>query len=213
MKLNNNDVPLNVIRRLPRYYRYLGRFAQEGVLRISSEEFAERMRTSASQIRQDLNCFGGFGRQGYGYNVRDLREEIARIIGIDETNTVIIIGAGNIGRALADNISFEKRGCTITGIFDRKTDLWGTVIAGHKVRSDVELPQFCEAQCPKIAALCIPEESARSVCETLIALGVTNFWNFSHFDINVHFDNVNVENVHLGDSLLTLVYKVNRPQE
>ena len=183
----------------------------EGRVKISSKELSERMRLTASQIRQDLNCFGGFGQQGYGYNVEVLRHEIAMIIGTEniDMNRVIIIGAGNIGTAICDNLSFEKRGCVLVGIFDKSERLHGKMTAGHKIRGMHELSEFCERKQPRIAVLCIPKAEAKSVCEELIALNVRNFWNFSHFDINLYFDNVNVENVHLGDSLLTLVYNVN----
>ena len=198
-----------VIKRLPRYYRYLGELSEEGKVKISSRELSQRMRLTASQIRQDLNCFGGFGQQGYGYNVEVLRAEIAKIIGIGAPNKVIIIGAGNMGSAICDNISFEKRGCKLVGIFDKNPELHGKIIAGHKIMGDEALLRFCREHEPKIAVLCVPKESAKNVCSLLIKLGIKSFWNFSHFDINLHFDDVNVENVHLGDSLLTLVYKVN----
>ncbi|MCL1903073.1 MAG: redox-sensing transcriptional repressor Rex [Oscillospiraceae bacterium] len=212
MKPTDNISPY-VIKRLPRYYRYLGELLEEGRVKISSNELSQKMRITASQIRQDLNCFGGFGQQGYGYNVEILRKEISDIIGIEKNNKVIILGAGSMGQAICDNISFEKRGCTLAGIFDKDPLLHGKIIAGHQIMSDEHLPQFCREEQPKIAVLCVPLESARGVCDILIKLGIKSFWNFSHFDINHHFDNVNVENVHLGDSLLTLVYKVNVPRE
>jgi len=201
-----------VIKRLPRYYRFMCDLIEEGKVKISSKELSERMKVTASQIRQDLNHFGEFGNQGYGYNVKRLRKEIEDILGIykdGKRNSVIIIGAGNMGQAICDDFSFEKRGCALIGIFDKDPELHGKTIAGHKVLSMEELADFCEGNKPDIATLCVPKTSAKSVCEMLIALDVTNFWNFSHFDINVHFENVNVENVHLGDSLFTLLYSMN----
>ncbi|MCL2754092.1 MAG: redox-sensing transcriptional repressor Rex [Oscillospiraceae bacterium] len=204
-----------VIKRLPRYYRFLGDLIDEGRDRISSSELGGRLKLTASQVRQDLNCFGEFGQQGYGYNVELLREEIGRIIGIngDKSNTVIILGAGKLGSAICDNPSFEKRGCKIIGIFDKDPALKGKDAGGHKIRFAGELENFCRRYSPDIAVLCVPKESAKLVCEELIGLGVTNFWNFTHFDINLHFDDVNVENVHLGDGLLTLVYNLNAAKD
>jgi redox-sensing transcriptional repressor len=208
-----------VIKRLPRYYRFLGDLIDEGTVKISSKQLSERMKLTASQIRQDLNCFGEFGQQGYGYNVELLRNEIGDIIGITKLNRVVIIGAGNLGQAICDNLSFEKRGCRLVGIFDNNPDLYGEVVAGnqgisHKVQPMSDLSKLCKVKKnkPEIAVLCIPRDNASEVCGQLLELGVKNFWNFSHFDINVHFEDeeMNVENVHLGDSLLTLVYNLNR---
>jgi redox-sensing transcriptional repressor len=201
-----------VIKRLPQYYRFLEELLDEGVYRISSSKFSKRIGFTASQIRQDLNCFGEYGQQGYGYNVEHLRKEISEIIGMKnvESNRVIIIGAGNIGQAICDDISFEKRGCKLIGIFDNQAEVQGKRILEHTVRSMEELPRFCKENKPNIAVLCVPKGVARAVCEILIGLGIKSFWNFTHFDINLYFDDVNVENVHLGDSLLTLVYNLNR---
>jgi redox-sensing transcriptional repressor len=218
VKSNKNKVSPYVIRRLPRYYRFLGGLIDEGTLRISSRGLAQRMGLTASQIRQDLNCFGGFGQQGYGYNVEGLRNEIADILGMDKVNRVIIIGAGNIGQAICDDISFEKRGCVLTGIFDRDSKLHGRKInqregVSHEIQSMGRLAEFCRMNKPNIAVLCIPMEGVENVCEELIKLNVKSFWNFSHFDVSLHYkdrDDINVVNVHLGDSLLTLVYNLNR---
>ncbi|MDR0197097.1 MAG: redox-sensing transcriptional repressor Rex, partial [Oscillospiraceae bacterium] len=129
--------------------------------------------------------------------------------GIENQTNVIIIGAGNLGRAIASGMNFEKRGCRIVGIFDNNPNFENTEVAGHLIMGMERLAAFCKENNPKIAVLCIPEESAKSVCDTLIALDVRNFWNFSHFDIYLHYEDVTAENVHLGDSLLTLVYNVN----
>ena len=199
----------SVIRRLPRYYRFLGDLQKEGITKISSAELSVRMRLTASQIRQDLNCFGGFGQQGYGYNVAELRDKIGAIIGVEKKFKTVLIGAGNLGRSIATHFDFEKNGCELAGIFDSNEELGDTKIAGLLVRSMAELTDFCKENKPEVAVLCIPKESAGAVCETLVRCGVKAFWNFSHYDINLHFDDIIVENVHLGDSLLTLAYNVN----
>ncbi len=207
--VRNDRISDSVIRRLPRYYRFLGELYGEGVTKISSRELSERMRLTASQIRQDLNCFGGFGQQGYGYNVLELKSEIAKIIGVDKRLNAILIGVGNLGRAIAQHINFEKLGFRLTAVFDSNPKLENMELAGMKIQNIARLLSYCQSNDVKVAVLCIPKESARDICETLISGGVTGFWNFSHYDINLKYDGVEVENVHLGDSLLTLAYKVN----
>jgi len=199
----------SVIRRLPRYYRFLGELQNEEITKISSAELSSRLKLTASQIRQDLNCFGGFGQQGYGYNVAELRREIGVIIGVERKIGTILLGAGNLGRAITTYFDFPKYGCELTGIFDINPQLEGTEIAGVRISLMSKLKAFCEENKPEIAVLCIPQESVREVCETLTECGVRAFWNFSHYDINLHFDGIIVENVHMGDSLLTLAYNVN----
>ena len=203
----------SVIRRLPRYYRFLGELLKEGTNKISSRELAERMRLTASQIRQDLNCFGGFGQQGYGYNVSELRNEIGAILGVDKQNKAVLIGAGNLGHALAVHINFEKYGCKLCGIFDSDERMIDQTIAGNKIMGVERLSEFCRQNQPKIAILCIPKSSAPQICEQLIGLGVKAFWNFSHYDINLDHNDIIVENVHLGDSLLALNYGVSNLTE
>ncbi len=198
----------SVIRRLPRYYRFLGELLKEGTNKISSRELAERMRLTASQIRQDLNCFGGFGQQGYGYNVSELRNEIGTILGVDKQNKAVLIGAGNLGHALAVHINFEKYGCKLCGVFDSDERIIGQTLAGNKILGIEHLSEFCRQNQPKIAVLCIPKSSAPLICEQLIGLGVKAFWNFSHYDINLDYNDIIVENVHLGDSLLALNFGV-----
>ncbi len=198
----------SVIRRLPRYYRFLGELSKEGINKISSRELAERMRLTASQIRQDLNCFGGFGQQGYGYNVSELRSEIGAILGVDKQHKAVLIGAGNLGHAIAVHINFEKYGCKLCGIFDSDERMAGQTIVGQKILGTEYLSEFCRQHQPKIAILCIPKSAAPVICEQLIGLGVKAFWNFSHYDINLEHSNIIVENVHLGDSLLALNYGV-----
>ncbi len=198
----------SVIRRLPRYYRFLGELLKDGTNKISSRELAERMKLTASQIRQDLNCFGGFGQQGYGYNVSELRNEIGTILGVDKQNKAVLIGAGNLGHAIAVHLNFEKHGCKLCGIFDSDPKTIGLEIGNNKIMSVDRLSEFCLRNQPKIAILCIPKAAAAQICEQLISLGVKAFWNFSHYDINLEHNDLIVENVHLGDSLLALNYGV-----
>ena len=201
----------SVIRRLPRYYRFLGELLEEKITKISSAELSKRMKLTASQIRQDLNCFGGFGQQGYGYNVSELREEIGRILGLDKCRKAILIGAGNLGTALALHIDFHKSGCVLLGIFDSNKKIVGQELGGLKITDIDELEDFCREYAPEIAVLCTPKSSAKELCDRLIDLGVKSFWNFSHYDLNLEYEgkDIVVENVHLGDSLLTLTYRTN----
>ncbi len=209
----SNKISNSVIRRLPRYYRFLGELLKEGTNKISSRELAERMRLTASQIRQDLNCFGGFGQQGYGYNVSELRNEIGSILGVDKQRKTILIGAGNLGKAIALHINFEKYGCRLCGIFDSDESVIGTELGANKIMNVEKLSEFCRQNQPQIAILCIPKSAAAQVCELLINLGVRAFWNFSHYDINLEYSDIVVENVHLGDSILALCYGVNNMTE
>ena len=202
-----------VIRRLPRYYRFLGDLEQEHVERISSRELAQRMGLSASQIRQDFNCFGGFGQQGYGYHVKDLHEIIGNILGVHEQTGVILIGAGNLGKAIAAHLDFDARGCRLIGIFDSNPLLAGTTTADLPIMPMESLTSFCSQHHPQVAVLCIPKAAAQELAETLISQGIMGFWNFSHFDLRINNPNVIVENVHLGDSLMTLAYCMHKEEE
>ncbi len=204
----DKNISKSVIRRLPRYYRFLEELLNEGIEKISSSQLAERMRSTASQIRQDLNCFGGFGQQGYGYNVAELRAEIGAILNLDRERSVILIGAGNLGRAIASHIDFSQYGCRLVGIFDRDESLLGQSIAGLKICSTNVLGEFCLENKPEMAVLCIPRESAEDTVKLLTDHGVNVFWNFSHYDIQGEFPNAAVENVHLTDSLMTLSYSM-----
>ena len=197
-----------MIRRLPRYHRFLGDLRRSGVSKISSRELSLKMGLTASQIRQDLNCFGGFGQQGYGYNVEQLYHEIANILGLEEQYKAILIGAGNLGRAITIHMNFETKGFQLTGIFDVDQKVVGSQIGGLTVEHIDQLETFCAKQKPHIAVLCIPKEASREIAERLVKLGVKGFWNFSHYDIAVEHEDIAVENVHLGDSLMTLCYKV-----
>lgn len=198
----------SVIKRMPRYYRHLCELKDEGRVRISSVELAKRLGFTASQIRQDLNCFGGFGQQGYGYNVEQLHEEIGHILGLDRKQKAILIGVGNLGRAIANHIRFEQLGFQLIGIFDKKESLTGDIVRNLPVRNTAVMDEFCRENLPDVAILCIPKEDAMPIAEQLIKLGVRGFWNFSHEDISVKHPDVSVENVHFGDSLMTLRYRI-----
>lgn len=199
----------SVIKRLPRYYRFLGELEKLGVDRISSRELSERMKLTASQIRQDLNCFGGFGQQGYGYHVQSLREEIGHILGVDKEYPTILIGAGNLGKAIALHMNFETRGCKLVGIFDENPRLTGEMVGSISIRHTEEIEKFCREKRPVIAVLCIPKANTQAIADKLVGLGVRSFWNFSHYDLTIDHKGIEVENVHLGDSLLTLTYRTN----
>lgn len=203
------NISNSVIRRLPRYYRFLGELEDQQISKISSRELSERMHLTASQIRQDLNCFGGFGQQGYGYNVSELRKEIGRILGVDKHRKTILIGAGNLGTALAVHINFEKSGCSLIGIFDSNKKIVGNPLGKLTITDIDDLEKFCRENKPEVAVLCIPKSVTKEIVDRLTELGVRSFWNFSHYDINVEHKNIIVENVHLCDSLLTLSYGVN----
>ena len=203
------NISNSVIRRLPRYYRFLGELEDQQISKISSRELSERMHLTASQIRQDLNCFGGFGQQGYGYNVSELRKEIGRILGVDKHRKTILIGAGNLGTALAVHINFEKSGCSLIGIFDSNKKIVGNPLGKLTITDIDDLEKFCRENKPEVAVLCIPKSVTKEIVDRLTELGVRSFWNFSHYDINVEHKNIIVENVQLGDSLLTLSYGVN----
>lgn len=201
-------ISMSVVRRLPRYYRFLSELKQNGIVRISSRELSQRMGFTASQIRQDLNCFGGFGQQGYGYLVDHLQKEIGNILGLSSHYKTILIGAGNLGRAVSTHMSFSARGFDLIGIFDREKKLVGTDLGGLSVRHIDELEFFCKEHKPVMAVLCIPKESVAQLAETLYNLGIKSFWNFSHYDLTFRFDDVTVENVHMSDSLMTLCYRI-----
>lgn len=205
--MEEKSISKAVIKRLPRYYRYLGELMEEGIERISSNELSAKMRVTASQIRQDLNNFGGFGQQGYGYNVPYLYEKIGKILGLDKTHHMIIIGAGNLGQALANYVKFEKRGFKIVGVFDINPVLKGISIRGNGIRMMSELPEFLQKEDVQIAALTVPKSSAAEIAELLVQNGIKAIWNFAHLDLNVPKD-VIVENVHLSESLMRLSYNL-----
>ena len=203
------EISQAVIRRMPRYYRYLGELLDEGVERISSNELSAKMRVTASQIRQDFNNFGGFGMQGYGYNVKYLYDEIGKIMGVDQQHNIIVVGAGKLGQALANYIQFEKRGFVIIGLFDVNPALKGISVRGIKVRMLDELEQFLKENQVDIATLTLPKEKADEVANTLVGLGINAIWNFAHLDLELP-GHVVVENVHLSDSLMQLSYNIEK---
>ena len=201
-----------VIRRLPRYYRYLGELLEDGVERISSNDLSKRMKLTASQIRQDLNNFGGFGQQGYGYNVKYLHTEIGKILGLENKHNFIIVGAGNLGQALANYSHFENQGFILKGIFDVNPTLRGMSIRDVPVRMMSEMKDFIKENNIEIAVLTIPKECAIDVAKDLVDAGIQAIWNFAHVDLNVP-DNVIIESVHLSESLMRLSYNISRYNE
>ncbi len=201
-----------VIKRLPRYYRHLGELIEMGTERISSGELSKRMNVTASQIRQDLNNFGGFGQQGYGYNVKFLYDEIGKILGLDREYQMVIIGAGNLGRAIANYTNFEKSGFVISGIFDINPECIGQSIRGVPVRNMTELETFASNNKIDIAAITVPKSAAVEVADRLVKLGVKAFWNFAHVDLNVPED-VIVESVHLSENLMRISYNLSKSED
>ncbi|MFV0364453.1 MAG: redox-sensing transcriptional repressor Rex [Suipraeoptans sp.] len=210
--MSNRDISQAVIRRLPRYYRYLGELLENNIERISSNELSKRMQVTASQIRQDLNNFGGFGQQGYGYNVKYLYTEIGKILGLDDNHNFVIIGAGNLGQALANYTAFEKRGFVLKGIFDNNPRMEGVSIRGISVRMMEELKEFVVKNNIEIAVLTIPKDHAADVAKLLVDCGVKALWNFAHTDLEVPED-VIIENVHLSESLMRLSYNLKRSSD
>ena len=202
------EISQAVIRRMPRYYRYLGELLDEGVERISSSDLSRRMNVTASQIRQDLNNFGGFGQQGYGYNVQSLYEEIGRILGLDTEHKIIIIGAGNLGQALANYVKFDKLGFVITALFDVNPALKGQSVRGIPIYMLDELDEYCRTHQVDIAALTMPKSKADSIAKKVVELGIHAIWNFAHVDLRIDDKNVVVESVHLSDSLMQLSYNI-----
>ena len=204
-----SNISTPVIRRLPRYYRFLGELKAQGITRISSGELSRRMGLTASQVRQDFNCFGEFGQQGYGYNVELLQSEIGDILGLNRLRNAILIGVGNLGKAVAQHIRFNSFGFQLIGLFEERESLIGQMVKNIPIRSIKDLDEFCRENHPELAVLCIPKEGAQSITEQLIKLGIKGFWNFSHYDITLNYPDVQVENVHFSDSLMTLSYKLN----
>lgn len=206
--MEEKEISRAVIARLPRYYRYLGQLLDEGYTKISSSELSKLMKVTASQIRQDLNNFGGFGQQGYGYNVKYLYEEIGNILGLDKKHNLVLIGAGNLGQALANYVNFARRGFIIKGIFDKNENVHGMKIRDVEVRPMNEMKDFVLKNNIDIAVLTIPKESAVKVAAELVDCGIKGIWNFAHVDLNVP-DHIVVENVHLSESLMKLSYDLN----
>jgi len=210
--MQDKNISQVVISRLPRYFRYLGDLKDEGLERISSGQLSKRMNVTASQIRQDFNHFGGFGQQGYGYNVNYLYDEIGKILGLDKRHNLIIIGAGNLGQALANYMNFEKRGFFVKGIFDCKDSLIGTKVRDMTVMNTKDIAAFIKKNNIDIAVLTLPKAGATEIVKTLVDCKITGIWNFAHVDLDVP-DSVNVENVHLSDSLMKLSFKIHENEK
>ena len=206
-------VPDAVIKRLPRYHRYLGDLLADGRLRISSAELSKIMNVTASQIRQDLNCFGGFGQQGYGYNIKYLYGKISELLGVTEGYSAVICGAGNLGRALAATRMFGRRGVTRLAMFDIDESIVGTEIYGIKVYHIDELFDFCQKHSVDIGVLTVPKAAALRVANTLVKAGVKGIWNFANTEFEIDAEGVTVENIHLGDSLMKLCYEMKSKSE
>lgn len=206
------EISQAVIRRMPRYYRYLGELLEDGVERISSSDLSSRMKVTASQIRQDLNNFGGFGQQGYGYNVQYLYDEIGKILGLDKTHNIIVIGAGNLGQAITNYVKFEKFGFIMTALFDVNPELKGRDVRGIPIYMMDELEDYCAREKVDIAALTLPKEKADETARHLVELGIHAIWNFAHVDLDLKDSQVVVENVHLSDSLMQLSYNIVKNQ-
>ena len=199
-----------VIRRLPRYYRYLDDLHNKGVIRISSNSLGTRMGITASQIRQDLSCFGEFGQQGYGYNVKELRTEIGQILGINNAHSIIIMGVGNLGHALIQNFHFSDIGFSLDAAFDVSPALIGQKVNGVLVRDLKEIDEYCKNHLPDVALLTVPRSAAQSTVDHLVSLGVRGFWNFTNREVTSDNPDVQFESVHFADSLLTLSYRISK---
>jgi AT-rich DNA-binding protein len=208
MNNKNNHVSISVIRRLPRYYRFLSELNKKGVAKTSSKELSEKMGFTASQIRQDFNCFGGFGQQGYGYNIPHLCSEIERILGINTLHKCILIGAGNLGRTIAAHVPFSNLGFNLIGVFDSNKKLVGNKLADYEIYDYAGIDEFIEKEQPVMAILCVPKDPAETIVSKLYDAGLRSFWNFSHYDISLDYPDTIAENVHLNDSLMTLCFKI-----
>ncbi len=206
---SQGKVSLPVIKRLPKYYRYLSEMKQKGVTKVSSSELARMMGTTASQVRQDFNCFGGFGQQGIGYEVSRLHNEIGTLLFKENSLSTILIGTGRLGTAISSYLNNDARGYRLLAAFDVKEEVIGTELCGMTIQHIDNLREFCKSNSPDVAVLCIPKLSAKQLAPTLVELGIKGFWNFSHYDLTVEYPGMIVENVHLGDSLMSLSYRVN----
>ncbi len=207
-----SNISMAVVRRLPKYYRYLGELLNNDIKRVSSQELSKITGFTASQIRQDLNCFGGFGQQGYGYNAEDLHKEIGKILGLDRQYKTVIIGAGNLGHAIANYSSFERNGFKTWGIFDTDLDIIGRTINDITVMHMDNVQKFIKENDITIGILCTPRTSSQNAADMIIEAGVKAIWNFAPVDLKVS-DNVMVENVNLIESLFTVSYLLKEKEE
>ena len=206
--LKKENVSDAVIRRLPRYYRQLTELCAKGVVRISSHSLGQEMNITASQIRQDLSCFGEFGQQGYGYNVEELHTEIGHILGVDNDYHLIMIGVGNLGHALLQNFHFAQAGFTVDAAFDVSPSVTGTRVNGVPIYSMEKLDDYIRAHRVDVVVLTLPQSIAQEIADRLIDLGVRGFWNFTNVEITCGQPDVKIENIHFADSLLTLSYRI-----
>lgn len=206
--MKEQRISMSVVRRLPRYYRFLCELVDSGVEHLSSKELADRMGLTASQVRQDFNCFGEFGQQGYGYITAKLKQEVGEILGLNAIRPAVLIGVGNIGRGIVTHMDFNRYGLKLCGVLDRNPTLSGQELVGLSIRSTDELEEVCAAHQVQVAILCVPKSAAPALVERLLSCGVRGFWNFSHYDIAQHHPEAIAENVHLGDSLMTLAYQL-----
>lgn len=207
-----NGISTAVVKRLPRYYRYLGELMEAGTERISSGELSKLMNVTASQIRQDLNNFGGFGQQGYGYNVEYLYNEIGRLLGVDRRHNIIVVGSGHLGQAIANYTNFERRGFIVKGMFDKNPDIIGRNVRGIKIMGMEEIGDFIKKNKIEIAALTLPKQQAPEIAENLVSYGIKGIWNFAHVDLKLP-KGIVVENVHLSESLMRLSYNLTTRDE
>ena len=209
----SNKIALPVVRRLPKYYRYLKDLQTHGTQKVSSSELARMMGTTASQVRQDFNCFGGFGQQGIGYDVSTLVEELERLLYHEEMLDAILIGVGSLGQAIAKWLTRDVQGYRLLAAFDVNEDLLGKTVCNTPILSTASLREFCAEHHPQVAVLCLPQEPARLLAPVLIECGIRGYLNFSHYDLSVGHPELTVENVHLGDSMMSLGYRVRKNQE
>lgn len=206
--MSNIKVALPVVRRLPKYYRYLKELKASGVHKVSSNELARLMGATASQVRQDFNCFGGFGQQGIGYDIETLLQELERLLFHEEKLEAVLIGVGSLGRAIAKWMANELQGYHLSAAFDSNPALIGQTVCNTPILPVDQLSNFCREHHPQVAVLCLPREPARALAPTLIECGIHGFLNFSHYDLSIGHPNIIVENVHLGDSMMSLGYRV-----
>ncbi len=209
---NDKKISTPVLRRLPKYYRHLEDLSRNGIEKISSKDLSKLINVTASQIRQDLNCFGGFGQQGYGYNVKTLRDNLAEILGVTKRFTAVIVGVGHLGQALANHTTLTRSGVDLVALFDVSSDVVGTEVAGITVKNIAESHRFCLENRVDIAILTLPKSEALSVATVLANAGVKGFWNFTNAEISIPGKEVSVENVYMGDSLMKLCYDVQEDQ-
>jgi len=207
-----SNISMAVVRRLPKYHRYLGDLLNNDIRRVSSQELSRITGFTASQIRQDLNCFGGFGQQGYGYNVDELHREIGKILGLDKTYRTVIIGAGNMGRAIANYTFFEESGFRLFGVFDNSLKKVGEKIKDHTVMPVEDLEAFIKENQIEIGILCTPKEGTQKIAEVLVKCGIKGIWNFAPVDLKLD-SNVVIENVHLSESLFTISYLLKEQED